>query len=472
MPTSSTPSTGTTSEPASYRDPSSAVYYDGDQVLRGLSGDAVPDWRALSVAQFFQRRMSKGDVVHTAQAADRTPPAGRELVLQHERIPFVSYPYEWTFSQLKAAALLHLDLLVEALDEGLTMKDGYAYNLQFRGAAPVFIDVPSFQRTTGGPWAGYRQFCQTMLFPLLLQAYRDVSFRPLLRGQVDGIEPRQMASLLSARDVLRPGVLKHVRLHSAMDSRFARGPGGSQATKAQLAGAGFSDELTKATVRGLRTLVAGLTWRPAESHWTSYQATSTYTDEEKARKEAFVRGALAGARQGLVWDLGCNDGTYSRIAAETADYVLAVDSDELTVDLLHRRLTAEGNSRILPLVMNLTDPSPGLGWRNQERRPFLDRRRPDAVLCLALVHHLALTGNVPLPEIVDWLHGLGAALVVEFVAPQDPMGQRLLSSKPAGLFPDYRADVFEALLADRFDIRQREDLPSGTRSLYLAVPRA
>jgi ribosomal protein L11 methylase PrmA len=352
------------------------------------------------------------------------------------------------------------------------MKDGYAYNLQFKGAQPVFIDTPSFEQTAGGPWAGYKQFCQTMLYPLILQAYKNVPFRPWLRGAINGIEPREISSLVSARDLVRRGVLKHVKLHSAMDKSFSGKGAGSQATKSELAKAGFSDELTKATVKGLRKVVAGLRWKAAESHWATYQQTSSYTDEEKERKAAFVRAALSGDRQSLVWDLGCNDGTYSRIAVDNADYVLAVDGDEVTVDSLYRQLRSEGSTQILPLVMDLTDQSPGIGWRNRERAPFSERGKPDAVLCLALIHHLAITANVPLPEVLDWFHGLGARLVIEFVAPEDPMARRLLSNKPPGLFPDYRPEVFEKLLQERFEIERQEALPAGTRTLYSAVPRS
>ena len=142
-------------------------------------------------------------------------------MLKHERIPFISYPYEWSFSQLQDAGALHIDLLLDALGEGMTMKDGYAYNLQFRGSAPVFIDIGSFEQYGGGPWPGYRQFCQTFLFPLLLQAHKNFSFRPLLRGQVNGIEPGQIRGLMTGTDLAKAGVLKHVALHSAMDTRNA-----------------------------------------------------------------------------------------------------------------------------------------------------------------------------------------------------------------------------------------------------------
>lgn len=462
-------------DPASFRDPHSAVLLAGDQVLRRLSPPAADDWRRLREAAFFARRVSAGEVIGTEEldAADR-PDVGDEtawpVVLRHDRIPFVSYPYEWCFSQLQDAGALHIDLLLDALAERLTMKDGYAYNLQFRGAAPVFIDVGSFEAYGGGPWAGYRQFCQTILFPLLLQAHRNVSYRPLLRGQVNGIEPVQMRALMGGRDLMRTGVLKHVVLHSAVDARSAGKGDGSRATAEKLRDSGYSDAVALAAARNVGTLVRRLRWKPGESHWTTYQQTSTYTDDERQQKAAFVSEALARQASRLVLDLGCNDGTFARLAQEHADYVVAVDGDEQTIDAFYRQLRAEGNRAILPLVMDLTDPSPAIGWRSQERASFLDRARPDAVLALALVHHLAIGANVPLPEVVSWLHGFGGRLVVEFVEPTDPMAQRLLANKPEGLFPDYRREVFEELLAARFRVEKQVTLTGGTRTLYAAVP--
>jgi ribosomal protein L11 methylase PrmA len=393
------------------------------------------------------------------------------VVLRHDRIPFISYPYEWSFSQLQDAAVLHIDLLVDALSEGMTMKDGYAYNLQFQGASPTFIDIGSFEHYRGGPWPGYRQFCQTFLFPLMLQAHKNFSFRPLLRGQVNGIEPRQMRGLMRGGDLTKSGVLKHVALHSAMETRSADKGDGSQATADQLSKSGFSDAVALAAAKNVGTLVRKLRWKPGDSHWTTYQQTSTYTDAERDQKKAFVRDALSQRHVGLLLDLGCNDGTFSLLAQDFADYVVALDNDEQTIDLMYRRLREEENTKILPLVMDLTDPSPSIGWRSKERPSFLDRAKPDAVLALALVHHLAIGANVPLPEVVSWLHSLGGHLVVEFVGPDDPMSRRLLSNKPAGLFPDYRPEVFEKLLAERFEIERQVTLDSGTRTLYSAVPR-
>ena len=474
MPAATPPRT----DPGSFRDPSSTVFYAGGDVLRGLDTEAAADWAALEKAPFFANAVASGRIVPTealdAAAAKKVTPKGTDwpVVLKHERVPFVTYPYEWTFSQLQDAALLHLDLLSEALDAGLSMKDGYAYNVQWRGSRPTFIDVPSFERGTGGPWPGYRQFCRTFLFPLMLTAHKDVSFRPFLRGQVDGIEPKQMRNIMSSPlDVMKGGVLRNVLLHSAVDSRARAGNKGSREVGEELKQAGFSTEITKAAAKSLRKLVAGMKWNVGETIWKDYRQQNSYSDEDTATKQTFVDSALSGQDLGLVWDLGANDGAYSRIAARHADYVVAADFDEGAIDPLYRALRAENDTKILPVVLDLVDPSPGIGWRNTERPAFFDRAQPDVVLMLALIHHLAITANVPLPQIVDWMASFGARIVVEFVHTDDVQTKRLLANKPEGLFPGYRVDVFERLLAERFTIEKQESLPSGTRTLYLVSPR-
>ena len=458
-------------EPASFRDPANQIFYAGGEVRRGLRGQAVDDWRALAASGFFGRMVEDGRICAT-EALDTGAGAGKfDLVLRHERLPFISYPYEWTFSMLRDAALLHLDLLREAVPEGLITKDGSAYNLQWRGTRPVFIDVGSFERLRAGePWAGYRQFCQTMLYPLLLQAHLGVDFQPWLRARIDGIEPAQMRRLFGGMGRWKAGVLKHVHLHDALQRRLAGASAGE--VRADLRAAGFSSELILATVRALHRLVSKLEWRPPASHWAGYRQTCGYSAEDSGAKHAFVSGVLAGAGTlRLVLDLGTNDGAYARLAARHAGLVVAVESDHAVTDALYRSLRDEGERRIVPIVTDLADPSPGGGWRGVERAPFADRARADAVLALALVHHLAIGRNVPLPEVLDWLAGLGKLVVVEFVDPTDPMARLLLGNKPAGLFGDYRLEVFERLFGERFTLLRREGLPSGTRTLFAGTPR-
>lgn len=479
--TPTTPDFGLRADPGSFRDPANRILHADGQILRGLGPEAADDWRALAGTEFFPRLVAEGKICGTEPVDPGLLPADQAgqwaAVLRHERIPFVSYPYEWSFAMLRDAALLHLEILRAAVPAGFTTKDGSAYNLQWRGAEPVFIDIGSFEPARDGePWAGYRQFCQTMLYPLLVQAHLGLDFQPWLRSRIDGLEPGQLRKLFGGTRRFRAGVLKHVHLHDAMQSRYAESSTGS--VRAQLKDAGFSRELVLATLRAIDKLVGRLDWQPPTSHWSGYRETCTYSAADREQKERFVTDALREAgRSRLALDLGANDGTYSRLAARHADYVVAVESDPAVVDQLYRKLRADGERRVLPLVMDLADPSPGGGWRGVERGSFADRADADAVLALAVVHHLAIGRNIPLPEIVDWLVGTfrtaGAEgrLVVEFVHPDDPMAVRLLANKPAGLFPDYRREEFERLLAQRCEIVRRVELPSGTRTLYLATPR-
>lgn len=460
--------TGVRVEPGSFRDPGNRVFHRHGEVFRGLDERSARDWRALAASDFFRELLATGRVCGTEELLPTPVDLPWATVLRHERIPFVSHPYEWSYGMLRDAALLHLEILAAALAAGFTLKDGSAYNLQWRGATPVFIDVGSFEPARDGePWAGYRQFCQTLLYPLLLQAHLGLDFQPWLRARIDGIEPEQMRRLFAGTRRLRAGVLTHVHLHGAMQARNA----GASTTdvRAQLRAAGYTRELALATVRGLTKLVRRLDHRPVDSHWVDYQRTCAYSVPDRQAKEQFVDRAVAATGGGLALDLGANDGRYARIAARHADHVVAVEQDPAVVDALYQALRDEGEQRILPLVMDLADPSPGGGWRGVERAAFADRSGADTVLALALVHHLALGRNVPLAEVLDQLVSLGTAggtLVVEFVHPEDPMARRLLDNKPDGLFPDYRRDTFESLLAARGRLVRRVELPSGTRTLY------
>jgi len=461
-------------ESGSFRDRDSRVVLAGGSVYRVLSERGAADWRALKASPLLERAVAEGSLIGTEEAdpsdlgpgAERVLPDGVSTVLRHERIPFVSYPYEWTFGMLRDAALLQLDLELAALEAGLTLKDATPYNVQFRGSEPVFIDVGSFEQLREGePWAGYRQFCMLYLYPLLLQAYKEIPFQPWLRGSIDGITPREAARFFGFRDRFRKGVFTHVALHARLEGRYEEREGGD--VKEDLKKANFKTAYVKANLTRMRKLVAGLSWKSGDTAWTGYRDENTYTDADAERKQAFVREAAAARRPELVWDMGCNDGAYSRIAAESAARVVAFDYDHATVEALYRSLRADGNREILPLVGNLADPSPGLGWRGLERRRLEDRGRPDLILALALIHHVSITANVPIADFLDWVRELGAAaMVIEFPKREDPMVRRLLSGKREGSNSDYELETFERELGRRFEINRSEELPSGTRVLY------
>lgn len=461
-------------EPASFRDCEGRVFERDGNVYRALSASALEDWRALRDTRFFPEAVDAGQIVATEEvAADEIDLAGLEggpwvAALRHERVELLSYPAEWSFGMLKQAALLHLDLFLAALDEGFVVKDSSAYNVQWRGTEPVFIDVPSFQKAVPGePWIGYLQFCEQFLYPLLLTARCDVPFHAWLRGSLEGIGAQEMNRLLGPLDRLRPSLFGHVYLQAKLAGATAAKP---QAIRAEVRDLGFGIELIRNNVRRMRKLVGRLEWRRAESEWSSYSSCHNYEPEERRQKEAFVERAAQTGRWRELWDLGANTGHFTRLAAAHAERTVALDIDPLVVDLTYRKLVEEGNpQRILPLVTDLLDPFSDRGWRGVERKGLFERAQPDLLLALALVHHLVIGRNVPMAQVLDWLAGFGAHLVIELPTREDSMVERLLLNRDEHV-QEYSLESFERLLGERFELLEREPLARGARVLYFAAP--
>ena len=456
-------------DPGSFRDPLSRVFVQQGAVWRGLSEVALSDYQALAGTSFFPAALERGDIVGTRLAHGHVDlPGAWAGVLRHDRVEVLTYPYEWSFQMLRDAARLQLALTRQALAEGMIVKDASSYNMQFVGSTPVFIDVGSFERLhQGQPWAGYRQFCQLYLNPLYVQALRGVPFQPLLRGSVDGISPATTAAILGRAGRFHRGVFTHVRLHARAERRYADADR-ERDIRAELQRAGFGPKLIDAQLRNLQRAVDALSWKQQRSTWSGYGDRSHYTERDLAAKDRAVTEAMSSiGAPSTVLDLGANDGRFSRAAlAAGARTVVAVDSDAVVIDRLYRELRAAGERRILPLVLDLADPSPAIGWRSRERPSFVERVRPDLTLCLAVVHHLALTNNVPLDEIVAFLADVGAPVLVEFPHRDDEMATRLLARKRSGLFDSYDTPHWERALDRRFVVRQRTVLPNGTRTLY------
>jgi hypothetical protein len=449
------------------------VYVDDDAVWRGLSEAGRADFEAYAATQAFRDAQADGRLVATTAVPVGDAPVGPEWAgaLRHERVRVLSYPYEWAFSMLRDAARLQLDLSRAALAEGVLTKDATSYNVQFVGARPVFIDLGSFERLVPGePWAGYRQFCELFLNPLYLQAVAGIPFQPWLRGSLNGISPTEAARAIGGRKRLRRDLLTHVRIHARAEAHYADADAGRD-IRGEMKEAGFGPKIVDAQLASLQRAVERLEWKAAASTWSSYSDRGHYTDRDLDAKADFVARATGSLEAPMVLDLGANDGRFSRVAVEAgASLAVAVDGDHLVVDHLYRQLRAEGEARILPLVLDLADPSPALGWRSRERPSFVDRVRPDLVLCLAVIHHLALSNTVPFDEIVALLHDFGAPLVVEMPHRDDPMAARLLARKRTGLFDHYDRPQWEAALGRRFTVLEQTTLPSGTRTLYRCQP--
>ena len=462
---------GRRADAGSFRDPGSRVFHQDGQVYRALDRRAMENWQRLAATRLFAEGVADGRIVGTELAAGVDTIDGEEWVgvLRHEQIPVVSYPYEWTFSMLRDAALLQLDLLSAALAEGMILKDSTPFNVQWRGTTPVFIDIGSFEALEPGDvWIGYDQFLRQYLYPLMLTAHVGIPFQPWLRGQPDGLTAEQLRRVMSTRDLLRKSGLLHVAL-PARAERTARSEGRN--IRSELKDAGFSKEMIESNANGLRRIVSGLEWSPGSSRWNRYATECDHVRVDRGAKAAFVTRLLADDAPAVVWDVGANDGYFSRLAAETAGYVLALDADDVILDEVYRSLKVSGPDNVLPIVQDLADPSPGIGWRGLERPPLGDRSSPDLVLCLAVVHHLVIGRNVPLRAVVAWLADLGARVVLEFVAPEDPMVRALtVNKKPHEVHRDYNEADLRSYLNERFVIENEDELPGGTRRLFALRP--
>jgi len=463
-----------TVDSGSFRDRDGRVYRVDDRIIRGLSAGALADFETLRSRKFYERFVSQGRLVASELLQPDSVPLPREErelwagFLEHQRVPVISYPYEWTFGMLRDAALLQLEVIEAAIAEDMTLKDATPYNIQFLAGRPVFIDIPSFETLQAGtPWAGYRQFCEMFLFPLMLQAYKDIPFQPLMRGSIDGVSVQTAARLFGLRDRFRSGVFSHVWLQSKLDRRFGST---RQDVRTDLKSAGFHKELILANVRKLRKLVAGLQWRGEGSEWGAYEAFHNYSAGDHALKEAFIDECAAASGASCVWDIGCNTGQFSKIAARHVDQVLAMDLDHFAVERLYREIRSGETANILTLVQNVADPSPNWGWRNRERTELASRARPELVLCLALIHHVVISANVPLDEFVAWLAGLSDQLVIEYVSRRDDKVETLLRNKE-DKYSDYSRERLEQALERHFEIRRQQTLESGNRFLYWCGPR-
>lgn len=454
--------------PGSFRDPAGHVYDVDGRILRTITERAAADYQVLRDSGLLRDLAERGWLIDAKEVSpgdvpgvDPPPP----YVVEHSRIPHPSFPYEWSFPLLRDAALLHLDLHLVALGEGATLSDASAYNVQFRGPKPVFIDLLSLRRYREGEyWTGHRQFCEQFLNPLLLRSMRGIPHNSWFRGALEGIPTAEIARLVPARRKLSFRMLAHVSL-PAMIQRRALGAGKITA-KPKSTQRPLSRTAYRALLRQLRNWIAGL--RPADrgrTEWGDYAETNTYSSDEEQAKRRFVGEFAEAVRPSMLWDLGCNTGAYSEVALQGgAERVVGFDADQAALELAHARACAR-DLDFLPLYLDAANPSPDQGWLQAERPGLSSRARADAVIALAFEHHLAIGRNVPLPQVVRWITSLAPRGVIEFVEKSDPTVQKMLSLRE-DIFPDYTVEAFEAALQDCARIDRAETVSSSGRRLY------
>ena len=446
---------------SSFRDPSGSLYLRAGVLYRRVNHAYQEHYDHLLQSGLYASLTQKDLLIpHEEVELDPTQPKQVYRLLKPQLVQFISYPYEWCFSQLKDAALATLEIQRIALEHGMSLKDASAYNIQFQHGRPLLIDTLSFEKyLPGKPWVAYRQFCQHFLAPLALAAKQDIRLIQLLRIYIDGIPLDLAASLLPWQTKLSPSLAMHLHLHGKMQKR-------SGDIRLPQPGRQFSQAAFLGLVDNLTSLVKGLTWRPEGTEWADYYDNTNYSAQAADCKRRLIIEFIDRAQPQTVWDLGANVGLYSRLADERGIPTIAFDLDPAAVEKHYLDCRQRGATHLLPLILDLTNPSPPLGWANQERLSLPARGPTDLALALALLHHLAIANNLPFRRIAEFFGRICRWLAIEFVPKQDSQVQRLLANRE-DIFPDYDAPAFEAEFSRYFTIEANAPIADSQRTLYL-----
>jgi hypothetical protein len=463
--------------PASFRDPAGFVWADGEAIYRHVAHSAQTRYDNLMSTGLYDELVEAGLLISHREVDVPSPRPGAYKVLQPEVIPFISYPYEWCFSQLKDAALLTLEVQKRAMRHGMWLHDASAYNVQFglastsaslrSGGRPVLIDTLSFEPVRKGePWLAYGQFCRHFLAPLALMAHCDARLSDLLRSYIDGVPIDLASKLLPRRTRRSPGLLAHIHAQARLQRRTESSGKAPVSPKREISARGL-----EGIIRSLAKTVGKLEWKAGRTTWSDYyEEASHYSEGAQKHKTELVGRYLDEAGGSVVWDLGGNVGVFSRLACERGSQVVCFDIDPGCVEANYRRVREEGEELILPLVCDLRNPAPSLGWAGRERSSLADRGPADVVMALALVHHLAIANNVPLAMIAEYFAALGKKLIIEFVPKSDSRVQQLLALRD-DIFDDYHQEGFEKAFGSHFEIERREQLSESDRLMYLMSRR-
>ena len=448
---------------ASFRDPSGFLFTRDGDLFRQVNQAYGEEYDRLIGSGLYDALVGDGLLIPHEEV--EVQPFGAEeahKIIKPEQIRFISYPYEWSFSQLKDAALATLRIQKKALEFGMSLKDSSAFNIQFRSGRPTLIDTLSFETyRPGRPWVAYRQFCQHFLAPLSLMARQDIRLGQLFRVYIDGLPLDLTSRLLPKSSYLNFGLISHIHLHAAVQRRYA-----GKSLEPKSASQGMSRSAFHGLMDSLEGAINSQHWKPQGTEWGGYYDAHNYTEQGLEHKRQVVSDFLEQAKPDLIWDLGANVGMFSRLASDRVAYTIAFDVDPGAVEQNYLDAKRNKEDHLLPLLLDLTNPSASIGWHGEERKSLLERGPADAVLALALIHHLAIANNVTLSQLGKFFHQAGKWLIIEFVPKRDSQVQRLLSTR-ADIFPDYNQETFEKVFAEDFVIRLFIPVKDSERILYL-----
>ncbi len=471
---------GISHHPSSFRDPSSFLFTENGTLYRSVSHLYQKNYDHLIQPGLYNKLVEADLLIphkevagiggHDGIVSPYSPAHVRRgnlspyKTFNPEVVPFISYPYEWCFSQIQDAALTTLKIQKHALACNMSLKDASAYNIQFFRGKPLLIDTLSFEiYKENQPWVAYRQFCQHFLAPLSLMASRDIRLSQLMRIYIDGLPLDLVSKLLPVSTWLKPTRLTHIHLHAKAQKRYEK-----SSTPVIPAQAGIQKRSLRALIDNLESAITSLQWLPANTEWSNYYEDTNYTPAVMTHKKQLVEAYITESDPRTVWDLGANNGMFSRLATAKGIETIAFDVDPAAVEKNYRQMRNNKETNLLPLCQDLTNPSLSIGWANEERLSLIERGPADTLLALALIHHLAISNNVPLSHIASFLSKICRFLIIEFVPKNDPQVQRLLNTRE-DTFHKYAQDCFEASLGDHFTILKSEKIMDTQRTLYLLV---
>ena len=451
--------------PSSFRDPSGFLFFRDNCIYRQVNITYKENYDYLINSGLYKALVDAELLIpHDEVDINNAISDKAYKVIKPELISFISYPYEWCFSQLKDAALTTLKIQKKSLDFGMSLKDCSAYNIQFRKGKPIFIDTLSFEKyREGQPWVAYRQFCQHFLAPLALMNYRDIRLNQLLRVYIDGVPLDLTSLLLPFRTRFVFSLLSHIHLHARSQKYFAD-------KTVDTSGRKIGHRSFLGLIDSLEHAVNKLKWKPQGTEWADYYEDTNYSSDALQHKKQLVAELLDKINPKDVWDLGANIGLFSRIASDEGIQTISFDIDPVAVEKNYLRCVRDGETNILPLLLDLTNPSSNIGWQNQERMSFLERGPTDTALALALIHHLAISNNLPFYKIADFFSNICHSLIIEFVPKSDSQVQRFLATRE-DIFSDYTQEIFENEFRKYFTIQDSVVIRDSERTLYLMKRR-
>jgi ribosomal protein L11 methylase PrmA len=449
---------------SSFRDPSGFLFRSEGKLYRQVNRCYSDTFKALEESGLFKSLFHQKLLISHSDTNVSAVTEDAWRVIQPAELPVISYAYEWSFSQLKDAALLTLQLQELAMEKGFSLKDASIYNIQFLDGKPVFIDTLSFEKyREGKPWIAYKQFCQHFLAPLALMSKTDISLQQLLRTNIDGVPLELASKLLPLSTKFSFSLLVHIHWHAKSQSIHA--------DKTIKSDRPFTKHAFMALLDNLKSSIGKLEWSATGTEWNDYYAANNnYDPTALNQKEAMVGAYIQEVKPFSVWDLGANTGRFSHIAAEHSGYVCAWDIDPACVENNYRALASSQRKNVYPLLLDLCNPSPAIGWANSERDSFRGRGGVDLILALGLIHHLVISNNLPLTRVAAFLAEMGDNLVIEFVPKSDSQVIKLLRNRE-DIFPDYEQESFEHCFSGHFDIRSSQKIPGSERTLYLMAAK-